>query len=91
MRSVVFHEDTLQTYEYLRETNKPIHKKLFIIFKILKEMQKGDPTQGTGKPEALKYELTGYYSRRVSDKDRLVYSFDDENIYIIAIGGDYEQ
>ena len=87
MRSVVFHEDMLQTYEYLREANKPIHKKLF---NILKEMQKGDPTQGTGKPEALKYELAGYYSRRISDKDRLVYSFDDENIYIIAIGGHYE-
>ena len=87
MRSVVFHEDTLQTYEYLRETNKPIHKKLFII---LKEMQKGDPTQGTGKPEALKYELAGYYSRRLSDKDRLIYSFDDDNIYVIAIGGHYE-
>lgn len=57
MRSVVFHEDILQIYEYLRETNKPIHKKLF---NILKEMQKGDPTQGTGKPEALKYELAGY-------------------------------
>ncbi len=87
MRSVVFHENTLQTYEYLRETNKPIHKKLFII---LKEMQKGDPTQGTGKPEALKYELAGYYSRRLSDKDRLIYSFDDDNIYVIAIGGHYE-
>ena len=71
----------------MRETNKPTHKKLF---NILKEMQKGDPTQGTGKPEALKYELAGYYSRRISDKDRLVYSFDDENIYIIAIGGHYE-
>ena len=87
MCSVVFHENTLQTYEYLRETNKPIHKKLFII---LKEMQKGDPTQGTGKPEALKYELAGYYSRRLSDKDRLIYSFDDDNIYVIAIGGHYE-
>ncbi|GBO53062.1 YoeB toxin protein [Pseudanabaena sp. lw0831] len=72
----------------MRETNKPIHKKLF---NFLKEMQKGDPTKGTGKPEALKYELTGYYSRRISDKDRLVYSFDDENIYIIAIGGHYEE
>ncbi len=87
MRSVVFHEDTLQTYEYLRETNKPGHKKLF---NILKEMQKVDPTQGIGKPEALKYELSGYYSRRLSDKDRLVYSFDNENIYVIAIGGHYE-
>ncbi|MCC5607635.1 Txe/YoeB family addiction module toxin [Nostoc sp. CHAB 5834] len=88
MRSIVFHEDTLQTYEYLREINKIIHKKLFTI---IKEMQKGDPTQGTGKPEALKYELAGYYSRRLSDKDRLIYSFDEENIYIIAIGGHYEE
>jgi len=88
MRSIVFHEDTLQTYEYLRETNKIIHKKLF---NIIKEMQKGDPTQGIGKPEALKYELAGYYSRRLSDKDRLIYSFDEENIYIIAIGGHYEE
>ncbi len=88
MRSVVFHEDTLQVYEYLRESNKPVHKKLF---NILKEMQKGDPTQGTGKPEALKYELSGYYSRRLSDKDRLIYCFDDESIYIIAIGGHYEE
>lgn len=88
MRSIVFHEDTLQTYQYFRETNKIIHKKLF---NIIKEMQKGDPTQGTGKPEALKYELAGYYSRRLSDKDRLIYSFDEENIYIIAIGGHYEE
>ncbi len=88
MRSIVFHEGTLQTYEYLRETDKIIHKKLF---NILKEIQKGDPTQGTGKPEALKYELAGYYSRRLSDKDRLIYSFDEENIYIIAIGGHYEE
>ncbi|BDI18686.1 Txe/YoeB family addiction module toxin [Nostoc cf. commune SO-36] len=70
------------------KTNKIIHKKLF---NIIKEMQKGDPTQGTGKPEALKYELAGYYSRRLSDKDRLIYSFDEENIYIIAIGGHYEE
>ena len=88
MRSIVFHEDTLQSYEYLRKTNKSIHKKLF---SLLKEMQKGDPTQGTGIPEALKYELSGYYSRRLSDKNRIIYSFDNDNIYIIAIGGHYEE
>jgi toxin YoeB len=68
MRSIVFQADTLQVYESLRESNKSLHKKLF---NILKEMQKNDPIQGTGKPEALKYELSGYYSRRLSDKDRL--------------------
>ncbi|MGB3204946.1 MAG: Txe/YoeB family addiction module toxin [Crinalium sp.] len=83
----MFQEDTLQAYENLRETNKSLHKKLF---NILKEMQKNDPTQGTGKPEALKHELYGYYSRRLSDKDRLIYSFDEDSIYVVAIGGHYE-
>ncbi len=87
MRAIVFQEDTLQAYENLRETNKSLHKKLF---NILKEMQKNDPTQGTGKPEALKHELSGYYSRRLSDKDRLIYSFDEDSIYVVAIGGHYE-
>ena len=49
-----------------------------------------DLTQGLGKPEALRYELTGKYSRRLSDKECLIYSFDDEIIYIYAIGGHYD-
>jgi len=62
MRSIVFPEDTLAAYEYLRESHKSVHKKLL---NMLKEMQKEDPTVGTGKSEALKYELSGYYSRRL--------------------------
>ena len=42
-----------------------------------------------GKPEPLKYELEGKYSRRLSEKDRLIYSFDENYIYIYAIGGHY--
>ncbi|MDB1145342.1 MAG: type II toxin-antitoxin system YoeB family toxin [Alcaligenaceae bacterium] len=47
-------------------------------------------TQGVGKPEALKYGLTGIYSRRISLVDRLIYRFDEQYIYIFAIGGHYE-
>jgi len=52
-------------------------------------LRSDDPSQGIGKPEPLKHELHGKYSRRLSDKDRLIYSFDENHIYIHAIGGHY--
>ena len=58
--------------------------------KILKELQRNNPTEGLGKPEALRHELLGLWSRRLSQKDRLIYRFDDERIYIFAIGGHYD-
>ena len=54
-------------------------------------MLRGNPTSGTGKPEALKHNLSGFWSRRISQKDRLIYKFDEQYIYIFAIGGHYEQ
>jgi toxin YoeB len=57
---------------------------------ILKEMARGDPSTGTGKPEALKHTVTGLWSRRLSHGDRLVYRFDQETIYVLAIGGHYD-
>ncbi|OUD15226.1 Txe/YoeB family addiction module toxin [Thioflexithrix psekupsensis] len=88
MRDIVFQQSTWECYETLRERDKKLHKKLR---DILKEMQRSDDlTQGLGKPEALRHELTGKYSRRLSDKERLIDSFDDELIYIYAIGGHYD-
>ena len=47
---------------------------------------------GIGKPEPLKYELTGYFSRRITEKDRLVYKIDEETntIFIIGCRGHYD-
>lgn len=39
---------------------------------------------GTGKPEPLKGDLAGFWSRRINDKDRLIYKIDEENIFILA-------
>jgi len=54
-------------------------------------MQRDDPATGTGKPEPLKHALSGLWSRRISLKDRLVYRFDVDAIYIMAIGGHYDR
>lgn len=88
MRSIVFEGSTWASYEQLRETDKKLHKALC---KILKEMLRADPSTGTGKPEQLKHNLSGLWSRRISQKDRVIYKFDDDYIYIFAIGGHYDQ
>lgn len=88
MRSLVFEGATWATYEELREKDKKLHKALC---KLLKEMLRSDPSKGLGKPEQLKHNLAGFWSKRISQKDRLIYKFDDHYIYVFAIGGHYDQ
>ena len=40
--------------------------------------------EGIGKPEPLTVNLSGFWSRRINDKDRLIYKIDEENVYILA-------
>jgi len=59
--------------------------------KIIRELIRSeDPTVGTGKPEPLRHNLSGLWSRRISRRDRIIYTFDDTSIYIFALGGHYE-
>ena len=87
MRSIVFEGDTWERYEDLRRSDAAMHR---VLCRQLREMQRGDPATGTGKPEPLKYGLKCLWSRRLSHADRLIYRFDDDNLYVIAIGGHYE-
>ncbi len=88
MRFLVFEGDTWKAYEKLRQNDKKLHENLC---KILKEMLRDDPKTGLGKPEPLKHNLSGLWSRRLSQRDRIIYKFDSDYIYIFAIGGHYEQ
>ena len=88
MRSIVFEGDTWERYEELRQREPSLHK---VLCRQLKEMQRDDPASGTGKPELLRHALSGLWSRRLSLKDRLIYRFDDERLYILAIGGHYDR
>ncbi|NEO59075.1 MAG: Txe/YoeB family addiction module toxin [Moorea sp. SIO4G2] len=88
MRYLVFEGKTWEIYEELRKKDKKLHQTLC---KIIKEMLRYDPAKGMGKPEPLKHNLSGLWSRRISQKDRLIYKFDDNYVYIFAIGGHYDQ
>ena len=58
------------------------------INELIKDMVR-DPFDGIGKPEALKGNLSGFYSRRINSEHRLVYAVDETTIYIIACKGHY--
>lgn len=59
----------------------PQSKKLSLIFKDLEN----NPYEGVGKPEALKYELKGFWSRRINLKDRLIYSVNENKVIVEVI------
>lgn len=89
MRLLVFEGRTWEAYEQLRQRDRKLHNSARRIIREL--IRCDDPAVGTGKPEPLKYNLTGFWSRRISRKDRIVYKFDDSAIYIFAVGGHYDE
>ncbi len=62
---------------------------IFIRIRSLIEAISRDPFRGVGKPEPLKYDFKGYWSRRVTDEHRLIYRVDAERILIISCKGHY--
>jgi toxin YoeB len=58
------------------------------IVRLIAEIQR-DPFTGIGKPEPLRGELSGYWSRRIDDEHRLVYRANDEEIKILKARYDY--
>lgn len=47
------------------------------------------PYEGTGKPEFLIYELSGYWSRRITKEHRLIYEIDGDRVLILSTKGHY--
>ena len=67
-------------YIYWQSNDK---KKLKRINELIKHTLR-DPFEGIGNPESLKHDLHGYWSRRIDGEHRLVYSFENDEIKIIA-------
>lgn len=64
-------------------------KKTYLkIIKLLKEIRR-TPFEGEGKPEALKHNLSGFWSRRITQEHRLVYEVTDEVIRVISVRDHY--
>lgn len=66
-------------YLYWQQTDKQLLKRINLL---IKEIQR-EPFAGIGKPEPLRFGLTGYWSRRINDEHRLVYSVDETGLVIL--------
>lgn len=85
MSNITFADDAFDEYLYWQTQDKKTLKK---INALLRSMQR-DPFSGDGKPEPLKGDLHGKWSRRINDKDRLVYSFDNGKLTVYQCKGHY--
>ena len=60
------------------------------INQLIKDIQR-EPFKGIGKPEPLKANLSGYWSRRIDDTNRLVYFVENDVLTIVQCRGHYNQ
>ncbi|MCD8119194.1 MAG: Txe/YoeB family addiction module toxin [Lachnospiraceae bacterium] len=86
MSRIQFSEDAWEEYQYWLMQDKKTVKK---INSLLKEIQR-TPFAGTGKPEPLKGDLSGVWSRRINGEDRLVYRYENDIIMVEQCKGHYE-
>lgn len=74
----VFVEESWEDYLYWQQTNKKI---LLKVNALLKDIAV-NPFSGLGKPEPLKYKYSGFWSRRIDGKHRLIYKVSGEEVLI---------
>ncbi|MBP1202180.1 toxin YoeB [Duganella sp. 1411] len=80
MRNVKFTDEAWNDYLYWQTQDRKTLKR---INDLIKDARR-DPFAGIGKPEALKHSLSGFWSRRIDETNRLVYEATDEDLTIIS-------
>ncbi|MGB3299151.1 MAG: Txe/YoeB family addiction module toxin [Phormidesmis sp.] len=80
MKNIAFTPSAFEQLNHWATKDKKIYRKtITLINDVLRQ-----PFSGLGKPEALKYELKGYWSRRITDEHRLVYKVTDDEVIILS-------
>lgn len=77
---LTFSSQSWDDYLYWQQTDKKIVKR---INELVKDIQR-EPFEGKGKPEPLKHNLSGFWSRRITEEHRLVFAIADDAILIAA-------
>lgn len=74
-------------FVYLEAHDKQLYRR---VIQLLKDIDRNGYS-GIGKPEPLKGDLSGYWSRRIDDKNRIVYKIENDTILIAQCGSHYRQ
>lgn len=75
---IVFLTNGWEDYLYWQKYDKKVLKR---INELIKQCQR-TPFEGIGNPEALKHDLSGWWSRRINQEHRLVYRVEEDKLYI---------
>lgn len=88
MSDLTFDSEGWNDYLYWQMQDRKTLKK---VNSLIADIKRNGALQGIGKPELLKHNKSGLYSRRIDEANRLVYSIDEtQNIRIISCKGHYE-
>ncbi len=83
---VIYHSEALSDIEYWKKSgNVLVQKRISALIADICE----HPFSGIGKPEPLKYTLSGCWSRRITHGDRLIYEVVDGHLHILSMRGHY--
>jgi toxin YoeB len=85
-RQAVFEPEFLEDLEYWVQTDRKMALRLI---KMVREILR-DPFEGIGKPEPLKYEFSGAWSRRLNQQHRIVYLVSDDRVNFLKGRYHYE-
>ena len=83
---LIFTETAWSDYLWFQEKDRRLLKRVNAVIKDTLR----SPFEGIGKPEPLKAELSGFWSRRINDEHRLVYSVQSDQLMIVACRYHYE-
>ena len=79
-------DEAWEDYLYWQAEDKKILKRINLL---LRDIERG-AFDGIGKPEALKYDLAGFWSRRITEEHRLIYSVQGGVLQIVKCRSHYE-
>ena len=84
---IIYKDEAILDIKYWKKSgNKQVQNK---ITELIKDIIR-HPETGIGKPEPLKYELAGLWSRRITDEHRIIYEVVNNKLHIVSLKGHYE-
>jgi len=82
----VFSDEAWNDYQYWIANDRRILKRINLLIKEIRR----DPFSGLGKPESLKHNLSGYWSRRITEEHRIVYRVSGDELMIAQLRYHYK-
>ncbi len=79
--NLIFSDQAWEDYLYWQQTDRKLLKRINSLLADIKR----SPFEGIGKPEPLKYGLSGYWSRRITDEHRIIYKAQTDSILIAQL------